>query len=141
MTTQTALTPITGAGPATAVDAFLDAVRSGAGIPSHLYAPDAVVDATVPNWRFSIVGAEAIAAEYGRWFADPAVTEELERIPTERGEVVRYLLTWQQQSVPHAAHHAHILTLDTTGRIRQDVVFCGGRWDAALLAQMGEANR
>ncbi len=28
------------------------------------------------------------------------------------------------------------LALDETGRIRSDTVFCGGRWPAALLAQM-----
>jgi hypothetical protein len=126
---------------ATTVDAMLDAIRSGEGIPTTLYAADAILDATVPNWRFSVEGPEAIASEYARWFADPAVTEELERFPTHDGEVVRYLLSWRQHGVPHAAHHTHVLTLDSEGRISKDVVFCGGRWDAALLAQMEEARR
>jgi hypothetical protein len=100
-----------------------------------------MLDATVPNWRFTVMGPEAITAEYARWFADPAVTEELERYLTTDGEVVRYLLSWRQHGVPHAAHHTHLLALDSDGRISKDVVFCGGRWDAALLAQMEEARR
>lgn len=123
------------------IDRFLDAVAAGRGIPAELYAVDAVLDATVPNWRFGVAGGPAIAAEYGRWFADPAEMEELERIATDHGEVARYLLTWTQDSVPYAAHHTHILSLDSDGRIRKDVVFCGGRWDAALLAQIEEAKR
>lgn len=134
------MTTITRTTTATTVDALLDAIRSGRGIPSALYSDGAVLDATVPNWRHFVEGPEAIAAEYARWFADPAVTEELERFPTEDGEVVRYLLSWRQHGVPHAAHHTHLLTLDSDGRISKDVVFCGGRWDAALLAQMEEAR-
>ena len=122
------------------VDTLLEAIRAGRGIPEWIYAPDAVLDATVPNWRFTVIGPAAISAEYSRWFACPAVTEELDVHRLDGGIVVRYLLTWHEQSVPHAAHHAHILTLDTTGRIHKDVVFCGGRWDAALLAQIAEAN-
>jgi hypothetical protein len=125
----------------TTIDDFLAAVRSGDGIPLELYAPDAELDATVPNWRFSRHGAAEIAGVYAGWFADPAEMEELERMPNGTGEVVRYLLTWRQDGVPHAAHHVHLLTLDSSGRIDKDVVFCGGRWDATLLAQIGEANR
>jgi hypothetical protein len=125
----------------TTVDAFLDAVRAGRGIPTELYAPDAVLDATVPNWRFGVSGPEAITAEYARWFADEGATEELDRFPIADGEIVRYLLTWRQQGVPHAAHHTHIITQGADGRITKDVVFCGGRWDASLLAQMAESAR
>jgi hypothetical protein len=137
MTTNTTTTTTTAT---TTVDELLDAIRSGAGIPAALYADGAVLDATVPNWRFTVAGPEAIAAEYTRWFAHPAATEELDRFSTADGVIVRYLLTWREHGVPHAAHHAHLLTLDSDGRISKDVVFCGGRWDAALLAQMEEAQ-
>jgi hypothetical protein len=43
--------------------------------------------------------------------------------------------------VPHGAHHVHVLTTDAEGRIATDTVFCGGRWNATLLAQMAEAGR
>jgi len=121
-----------------AVDAFLDAVCLGTGIPVGLYAEDAVLDATVPNWRFVVTGGAAISEEYGRWFAAPAVLEELTRRPFDGGEMVRYMLSWVENETPHAAHHCHSLTMGEKGEIISDVVFCGGRWDAALLARMGE---
>lgn len=120
----------------TTIDRFLAAVAAGTGVPADIYAGDAELDATVPNWRFTVRGADAIAAEYGRWFHDPARFSELDRHPVPGGEVVTYVLTWSEGGVPHAAHHCHVLGLADDGRIRREQVFCGGRWDAALLAEM-----
>ena len=41
--------------------------------------------------------------------------------------------------VRHAAHQVHLLTVDGD-RITRDTVFCGGRWPAALLAEMEAAR-
>jgi hypothetical protein len=125
----------------TCIDVFLRSVTSGTGIPADLYADDAVLDATVPSWRFTAHGRDAIAAAYADWFADPGEFEELDRHPVPGGEIVRYLLTWRHEGTPHASHHVHLLTTDEDGRITRDTAFCGGRWDAALLAQMAEADR
>lgn len=123
----------------TAIDTFLTAIETGTGVPVGCYAEGASLDATVPNWRFTVRGPEAVAAEYGRWFAHPARFEELDRRPTPGGEVVSFFLTWEEGGVPHASHHCHVLTLAPDGRIVHDRVWCGGRWDAALLAEMGAA--
>ncbi|MBA2281467.1 MAG: hypothetical protein H0W25_09575 [Acidimicrobiia bacterium] len=126
-----------------AIDDMLDAIRAGAGIPEHLYAEGAVLDATVPGWRLRADGPTAITTEYGRWFAHPGRFEELERRPFAAGdgELVTFLLTWEEDGVPHAAHHAHTVVLDDRGRIASDTVFCGGRWAAPLLAEMAAAAR
>lgn len=51
------------------VDRFLRGI--GIGRPADdVYAPDAVLDATVPGWRFQAHGAEAILHEYRRWGAE-----------------------------------------------------------------------
>lgn len=118
------------------VDRFLDAVCAGTGVPAELFAPEMVLDATVPDWRFSAEGPDAVARQYSGWFNAPGTFEELERCPVEGGEVVVYLLTWEEHGVPHAAHHCHVLRLDAGGRIALDRFFCGGRWDAARLAEM-----
>ena len=120
-----------------AVDRFLDGIRAGH-LPRDLYAPDATLDATVPGWRFQLAGAEAIVAEYGRWFTHPSRLEALERHPIEGGEVIRYLQTFEVDGLPHAAHHAHLLRA-AGEQIIADVVFCGGRWGPELLAQIGPA--
>jgi hypothetical protein len=120
------------------LDRLLEAVRSGAGVPADLFAPDAELDATVPGWRFHQRGAEPVAAQYSQWFADPATFEELDRHAFPGGAVITYLLAWEEGGVPHAARHCHVLRLDEAGRITTDQFFCGGRWDAALLAEMAQ---
>ena len=120
-----------------AVDSFIEAICAGR-LPADLYVPDATLDATVPGWRFQLAGAEAIVAEYSRWFTHPSRLEALERHPIEGGEVIRYLQTFEVDGQPHAAHHAHLLQV-AGDRIAADVVFCGGRWGPELLAQIGPA--
>lgn len=122
------------------IDRLLTAVRTGSPV-AGLYRADSHLDATVPNWRFSVEGADAISTEYGRWFAHPARFSELRRTPTPDGEVVEYTLRWTEDGLAYAAHHVHVLTVDgARGRIVTDRVWCGGRWDAALLAQMGQSE-
>jgi len=125
----------------TSIDRLLQAITDGRGDSvAGLYSADAQLDATVPGWRFRCRGGDAIAAEYASWFADAGQFEELERTSIAGGEVVTYLLTWVEHGVPHAAHHCHQLLLDASGLITFDRVFCGGRWDAGLLARMDEAE-
>ena len=72
------------------------------------------------------------------WFPATGTMSELRRLPTPAGEVVTYLLEWEEHGVPHAAHHVHVVTVDgRTDRIVRDDFWCGGRWGAALLAEMG----
>jgi len=122
------------------VDRFLVAIGGGGGVPAHLLAADVVLDATVPGWRFTVRRREAVARQYRVWFAAPATFEELDRMPVASGEVITYLLTWEENGVPHAAHHCHVLRFDGDGCIAEDRFFCGGRWDAAQLAEMAAAE-
>jgi len=125
----------------TAVDQFLAAIENAAIPACRAWSADAMLDATVPNWRMHLAGADAIRAEYARWFADEGHFHDLTRHPMDdgTGEVVEYTLSWQENGVPHAAHHVHLLTL-RDGLIAADVVFCGGRWPASLLAEMEAAG-
>jgi len=126
------------------VDRFLAAIEAGRGAElSGVYADDAALDATVPNWRFSVTGATAIGTEYTRWFSHPGRFEELDRRETADGAVVTYLLAWDENGVPHASHHCHVLTIEPSadgGRIVADHVWCGGRWTATMLAEMEAAR-
>jgi hypothetical protein len=124
----------------TAVDRFVAAIEAGVRVEDGVFTADAVVDATVPNWRWTIHGAAAIADTFAGWFADPGAFESVRRTPLPDGELLEFTLTWQENGVPHACHQAHVLTL-RNGGIVGDTVFCGGRWNAALLAEMAEADR
>lgn len=122
----------------TAVDRFLDAV-TGATIPqTDAWCADATLDATVPNWRRKVRGAGEIRRTFAAWYADPGAFEEFERAPLAPDrELVRFLLTWTEHGVPHAAHQVHVIRL-SGDRISEHVVYCGGRWPAGLLARMAE---
>jgi len=124
----------------TPIEGFLAAVEAGSIASCDVWADGVVLDATVPDWRFRKVGVVALKEEYAHWFADPGRFEELRRIPTSDGEVVEYQLTWMENGVPHAAHHVHVLDV-RDGRIVRDTVMCGGRWPAALLAEMQAAQQ
>ena len=106
---------------------------------TDLFTPTAELDATVPGWRFSEYG-DAICAKFAEWFDAPGELEELTRQTTPTGEVITYTVTWVEGGVPHAAHHAHVLTI-VDDRITRDQFWCGGRWHAPRLAQMEEARR
>jgi hypothetical protein len=123
------------------IDTFLNAIENAAIGGCDAWSAGATLDATVPNWRMQLAGADAIRAEYARWFADPGKFEELRRYPAADGatEIVEYTLSWSENGVPHAAHHLHVLSV-RDDRIVADTVFCGGRWPASLLADMEAAH-
>jgi len=121
------------------VDRFLTAITTATIPTADAWAPDAVVDATVPHWRMHLTGSAQIANTFAGWYADPGAFEELVRVPLPDGELVRFLLTWVERGVPHAAHQTHAIRVHG-GRIVAHTVFCGGRWPAGLLAEMAEAS-
>ena len=127
-------------GRANPVDVFLDAARTATILTADAWADDCVIDATVPNWRFTMTGVPEIRSVFSRWFADAGAYEELRRMPLPDGELVEFLLTWSERGIPHAAHQVHIITV-RDGHIVRQTMFCGGRWPAGLLAEMAEAAR
>lgn len=119
------------------VSGFLAAVERGRPEDlTDLYATDATLDATVPNWRFGVRGAAVVVDTYRGWFTHPGAFEELEWSATPDGAVVTYLLAWLEDGDTVRAHHCHVLRLDGAGQITSDVVFCGGRWPSGLVAEM-----
>ena len=123
------------------IEKFLQAIETATIPGCDAWSAAAPRAATVPYWRLHAAGADAIRAEYAKWFADPGHFDELRRHPVDdgAGEVIEYTLSWSENGVPHAAHHMHLLTV-RDGRIAADTVFCGGRWPASLLAEMEAAD-
>jgi hypothetical protein len=122
---------------ASVVDRFLAGVESGDMAPD-VFADDAALDATVPNWRFGVRGGEAVRSELARWYADPGRFLDLHRTPIPTGELVEFTLSWTEGGVPHRVHQAHILRV-VDDRVTTDTAFCGGRWAADLIAEMEQA--
>ena len=144
VTTSAVTTPGTTTAAAQPVDRFLAEISEGAGITTQAWTDDATLDATVPNWRFECQGAAEVAAQLSGWYGVPTTIEAATRHPIPGGEAVELDLSWVENGVPHAAHQVHLLTVDgdrANGyKICRDTVFCGGRWPAALLAEMEAAR-
>jgi hypothetical protein len=121
------------------IDRLLSAIGAGGPVPAGLFSDDAVLDATVPNWRFTRHGERAVREELSGWYRDPGRFEAVLRTPLPGGELVEFNLTWEEGGMPHAAHQIHVLRL-AGNRIVGDTVFCGGRWPASLLAEMAAAE-
>jgi hypothetical protein len=121
-----------------AVDRLLAGVESG-DLPDGIFTDDAVLDATVPNWRLTVRGGPAVRDQLSHWYADPGKFESLERTPIPGGELVEFTLTWTEDGVDHMAHQAHILAV-VDNFVDRDTVFCGGRWPAPLVAEMQQQN-
>ncbi len=68
------------------IDKFLDAIVTATIPACDAWSADATLDATVPNWRLHAAGADAIRAEYARWFADPGRFDELRRHRVDGGD-------------------------------------------------------
>ena len=117
---------------------WLDAVSAGKGIPQDLFTDDAVLDATIPGFRFAQHGPEHVAGQMSSWFADPGAFLDLQRTTLPEGELVRFLLTWQEDGEPWAAHQSHVIELEG-GLIRRHEMFCGGRWNSARQAEIAQA--
>jgi hypothetical protein len=120
-----------------AIDSLLAGIEAGS-VPPSVFQEDAVLDATVPNWRFTTLGAPAVQAELSHWYADPGSFRDLRRTPIVGGELVEFTLTWEERGVTHMCHQAHVLRI-REGLVVSDTAFCGGRWPAPLIAEMTAA--
>jgi hypothetical protein len=120
------------------VDRFLAEIGAGR-VTTTTWTEDAVLDATVPHWRFERAGAAAVAAELASWYGVPTTIESAVRRDVADGEVVELDLSWVEDGVPHAAHQVHLIAHDGD-RITAHTIVCGGRWPAALLAEMEAAR-
>jgi hypothetical protein len=120
------------------VDRFTAAVAAATIPQAGAFANDAVLDATVPNWRMTVIGRTDIEETFSHWFADAGTFESITRTPLPNGELVEFVLSWEQDGVPHTCHQVHILEVRHDLIVR-DTAMCGGRWPAALMAEMAEA--
>lgn len=118
---------------------FLSAVEGGTPLGPDVLDDEMVIDATVPSWRFTVRGADAVPDDLSRWYGAPGEFEDLSRTPVPRGELVRFTLHWEEDDVPHTVHQAHVVSAQEGG-VARDEVWCGGRWPASLIAEMEEAG-
>ena len=100
------------------IDALLAGIEAGA-VPDGVFSDEAILDATVPNWRYTTRGAAAVQEELSRWYADPGAFNELHRTPLPEGELVQFTLTWNENGVTHMCHQAHSHHAQKDGKDRR----------------------
>jgi len=66
--------------------------------------------------------------------------EDVQRTATPTGELVEYVRVAEEATGPVTVHHAWVLDVDDDGRIADVRVWCGGRWDGALMAEMAASR-
>jgi len=121
------------------VQRFLDSVVDPTMGFTAVFSADARLDATVPNWRFTVYGDQPMREELGRWYAHPGSFDAVTRQALPDGELVQFDLSWLEDGVPHAVHQAHVLRV-VGDRVTSDTAWCGGRWSASALAEMEAAS-
>ncbi len=122
------------------VTEYLSAIENATITECQAIAPDMTFDATVPEWRFSVRGGDAVRQELAKWYGTPGSFEDLTRTAIPAGEFIQFMLRWEEGGVPFAVHQAHVVEVDS-GRIVRDTAWCGGRWSATLLAEMADAQQ
>lgn len=97
------------------------------------YTPDAIFDASVPNWHFQWEGGDRCISQLQEWFPAEARVVECNVVGTDEGAVVDFEI---RRTCPgdssHASHleggrQAHIFRL-AGGRIAEQRVYCAGEW-------------
>jgi hypothetical protein len=119
------------------IDRYIVAIETAA-IDSELFSADAVLDATIPNWRFMRCGGGAVAGALAEWFTNPAHFDRLSRVAIASGSLLLFDLTWEEHGEPHMCRQAQVIDV-RDGRIAGVTAYCGGRWGSALMAEMGAA--
>jgi hypothetical protein len=99
------------------------------------YAPDALVDAIVPQWRFQLQGPAAIreALAAGELILGRRVTHS-HRAATDDGvllEVEAWAPLDGEEQMWRGLHHIRIVD----GLVTEHICYCSGFWDAATIAR------
>jgi hypothetical protein len=104
---------------------------------AHLYRADALLDVSVPQWRFQLQGQAAIC----QW-----LREEIEAVggagrvaswrvtPTFDGLVVEWEVQFTRDGEEHLWREVHLFHTDGEV-ITEHVNYCTGIWDAATIAR------
>ena len=101
-----------------------------------LYRPEALLDAHVPNWRFQVQGADAVAETTGAGLPGPGRFTSFDAEPTASGDLL-VQFEWRRlgDDSETTVRQLHLLRLDE-GRIAEQVLFCAGVWSPQLRARM-----
>lgn len=104
---------------------------------AELYRPDALLDVSVPQWRYQLQGREAIrqalAEELAPLVESARVTGK-RATPTDDGVVVELEVRFMQAGEERQWREVHLFHTDGMA-ITEHLNYCTGVWDAATVAR------
>ena len=104
---------------------------------AELYRPDALLDVSVPQWRYQLQGREAIrqalAEELAPLVGGARVTGQ-RATRTDDGVVVELEVRFVQDGEERQWREVHLFHTDGTA-ITEHLNYCTGVWDAATIAR------
>lgn len=104
---------------------------------AELYRPDALLDVSVPQWRYQLQGREAIRQALAE---ELALVVESGRVTGQRatrtddGVVVELEVRFEQDGEERQWREVHLFHTDGTA-ITEHLNYCTGVWDAATIAR------
>ncbi len=94
---------------------------------ADVYAPDALLDANVPQWRFQRKGLEEIVDQYRTWYPARVRLVEWKPVPTAFGAVVQQA-DWSEHGDEELyARSLHVFRVDG-GLVGHHLLYCTGQW-------------
>ena len=99
---------------------------------ASLYAPDAVLDAHLPRWRYQLQGGDAIAAVIDEQYPSPVQFRSARTFGTGDWQVLEVEARFSQDGEERLFHQIDLLRL-VQERIAEHVAYCTGIWDAATI--------
>ena len=104
---------------------------------AELYRPDALLDVSVPQWRYQLQGREAIrqalAEELAPVIGSARVTGK-RAMRTDDGVVVELEVRFEQDGEERQWREVHLFHTDGAA-ITEHLNYCTGVWDAATIAR------
>lgn len=104
---------------------------------AELYRPDALLDVSVPQWRYQLQGREAIrqalAEELAPLLGSARVTGQ-RATRTDDGVVVELEVRFEQDGEERQWREVHLFHTDGAA-ITEHLNYCTGVWDATTIAR------
>lgn len=114
--------------------AFLTWLETGRA-PDGLFAPDAFLDLTVPQWRLQALGRDDVLAVRRTSHPQPGRVPRSRVDPTPTGFVLEWEETWDDDAGEHWYCREMARADVGPDGITALSVYCTGDWDAALVAR------
>lgn len=102
----------------------------------EVYAPDALIDANVPSWRFQRQGLDQIRDQYASWSPRQPYRLVEWKATDIGGAVIVEVAMHEHEGTPEQVYtrEVHILKIDGD-RITEHTLYCTGPWDRETVAR------